>query len=641
VTPGFRADIEGLRALAILLVVSAHAGLLGLKGGFVGVDVFFVLSGYLITAQLLQEQRQTGSTALFAFYARRIRRLLPAALLVLAASLWLAWVFYPPSARQAQALSAASAAVWLSNFHFALADLDYFGSTASGNLFLHTWSLSVEEQFYLFWPLLLLGLARAAPQHRERLWRAGLCAVFALGLIGSLRLSSTQPLLGFYLMPSRAWQFALGGLAWLLLADRRSTTSLATAAAASGLAMILAAGWLLHERLSYPGFWALLPSLGTALLLAAGTLAPQNRISRQLLGLPLAQWLGRHSYALYLWHWPLLLVGRDQLGLDTPAARLSLMLFAWALAAATHHLVEAPLRRWSLPLHQPARTVLMGLATALLAAAVILHLSRPPVAAATAAPPEVPAIYALGCDDWYHSAQLKVCAFGAEDAPHTAVAIGDSVGLQWFPALEVVFVRPGWRLLVMTKSACPLVDEPIFYARIGREYTECAAWRQSALEAIASLKPELVVWGSTDTYEYSPQQWTEGSASALAKIAPTSGKVVVLRSTPVLPDHSLACLEPRSALYQWLRPEDGCEYAAADPGRMAVYQALQTAAARFNNVSVLDLDPQVCPEGRCRAQRKGQRIYRDNRHLTAGFTHTLSGHFESHLLATLPRTAPP
>lgn len=233
----FRSDIEGLRAIAILLVVAAHAGVPWLAGGFIGVDVFFVLSGFLITGKLVHEATTTGRIQLLPFYVRRLRRLLPALLMMLlvvgVASRWL----LSPAALGEQFLTAQMAALWLSNWYFALGNLDYFAPGSETNLYLHTWSLGVEEQFYLVWPALVLWLlARDGERGIARL-RIGMWAVLLASLLACIALTRTAPLLAFYMMPLRAWQFAAGALVWLMFA-RTPPASRSLTRAAPGLGLL-------------------------------------------------------------------------------------------------------------------------------------------------------------------------------------------------------------------------------------------------------------------------------------------------------------------------------------------------------------------------------------------------------------------
>jgi len=628
---GYRADIEGLRAVAILLVVAAHVRLPGLAGGFVGVDVFFVLSGYLITGLLLQ-QMHGGTFAFTDFYARRLRRLLPGLLLMLLVTCVLGYLLTAPDQQAEQATAGGAASIWLSNFLFAFGKLDYFSPGGETNLFLHTWSLGVEEQFYLVWPM-LLAFAVDTRASDERRLRLVLYSVFAISLALCVAWTRTRPLLAFYMMPTRAWQFPLGALTFLA-ADARGEVrlperSLAIAGWLGFGAILTAALWFDHG-VPYPGVRALLPSLGAAAVLAAGSRGEHGVSS--LLALRPMQAIGRVSYAWYLWHWPVLLLGAALVDMTLPH-RLALAGLSLACGAASFHLVETPIRSNSQLLVRPRFAVLASVAIMLMAAMAATgwhHLAgdrmlSPELARYQRVRTDAPAIYDLGCDDWFFSATVHVCAFGNSDAAHTAVAFGDSIGLQWFPAYAKVFDRPGWRLLVITKSSCPMVDEPFFYARIGREFSECTQWRHAAVQEISTLHPDIVLVGSSHMMPYSRLQWTEGTARILEQLARSSEHVYLMRSTPTLPFDGPSCLEPRSRLYAALSVHRECVASAQDPRRDAIYEWLSDAAIRFKNVSLLDLTDVVCPHERCDAERNGVIVFRDQQHLSAAFAESLAG----------------
>lgn len=630
----FRGDIEGLRAVAILLVVGAHAKLPWLAGGFVGVDVFFVLSGYLITGLLVREIDATGTVNLLDFYARRLRRLLPALLLVVACTVAAAALLLAPFEQSEQAIAAASASAWLSNFHFAFAKLDYFGSAAESNLFLHTWSLGVEEQFYLAWPwlvLFLLGALRwqGPGLHRARL-RSGLWMVALLCLALCVFLTWTQPAWAFYMMPARAWQFALGALTSLALpgADASRLRRFAPFAGWAGLAAILASAFLLTPQTPYPGFAALLPSLGAVGVLLSGSMAPATGVGRWLELRPM-QALGRVSYGWYLWHWPVLLLGTALLGQPRAWQVAMLVALSLLLAMATYRWFESPIRRSPALVARPLANIAAGLLLMALAWTFCRQAWQPATmrwAQQTEqlqwqqARRDAPVIYGMGCDEWYHGASLRLCAFGPSDASHTAVVIGDSVGLQWFPALAQTFKRPGWRLLVLTKSACPMVDAPFFYERIGRRYTECEAWRQGVLQALPSLHPDVVVLGSSQSYPFTREQWINGSRRVFSSVQNvTRGPVYVLQATPLLPFDGPSCLAREAWRPAWLQRDDACTAIVNPPGDRQIANWLSQAAAGLPHMKLLDLNDHVCPDRRCAASRNGQPAFRDIRHLSASF----------------------
>lgn len=647
----FRPDIEGLRAVAILLVVAAHAGFPWLSGGFVGVDVFYVLSGYLITGLLLQEVRATQAIHFADFYARRFRRLMPGLLLMLIGTGMAAWLLVAPSDQPAQAMAAVTASAWLSNFHFAFSDLGYFTPGAETNLYLHTWSLGVEEQFYLIWPALLaisLGVRKANTHvaNNARL-RWILIAVFAASLLLCIAWTRTAPLLAFYMMPARAWQFALGALAFLHFGSRDvGAQSHAAPQGASnlpavgwlGLGSILVAALVLDAQTPYPSFWALLPSLGTAGVLVAGTRQTSAGVARLLAWRPM-QSIGRVSYAWYLWHWPVLLLGACVIRTDIAVNRAGLVLLSLLIAFASHRWVEAPLRREKSLISRPRVAVAGAFACMILVASIGLRwhnraidrLSDPDQQPFQAIRYDAPAIYAMPCDDWYQSAEVKPCAFGPENASHTAVVLGDSVGVQWFPAFSEIFGKSQWRLLVLTKSSCPIVDAPFFYARIGRIFTECAKWRQDALQFIANLKPDVVVLGSTSTYGFAESEWINGTADVLKKISDAAKRIVIMRSTPVLPFDGPSCLAPRSRLHTLLVGANGCSAPAHDRRSDDVFRWLGLAAEKFPNAKVVDMTDSVCPAEVCRAELNGIVVFRDTQHLTAKFAASLSGALQRRL----------
>jgi peptidoglycan/LPS O-acetylase OafA/YrhL len=665
---GYQSDIEGLRAVAILLVIAAHFKVPWLEGGFVGVDVFFVLSGYLITALLVQELGATGQIRFAAFYARRFRRLLPTLLLTLTFTGLAAAVLLAPGEQPDQARTAASAAVWLSNFHFALSDIDYFGPDSSSNLFLHTWSLGVEEQFYLIWPALLAWLlGRQASKHVKlsigRL-KLAMLAIAGASFLACMVLTQTKPQWAFYMMPTRAWQFALGALVLLFThGPRRQESSNAsghtqTSAGQglpaampqyphwldwlgwSGLGLIVAAAALFDSSMSYPGARALLPTLGTSAILAVGAISAGvvTGVGRLLSWRPLRA-IGRVSYSWYLWHWPVLLLGGELVNLANPLYRAGLATLSLLLAVATFRLIESPIRKNARLLRRPGAFILIAIALMIAANVLCIKwfntatgwMSQPLQQRYLKASADVPAIYAMGCDDWFHSAEVRVCAFGQKDASHTAVLIGDSIAGQWFPALATVFDKPDWRLLVLTKSSCPMVDEPVFYSRIGQIYEVCSVWRKQALKHVVVLRPDIVVLGSTSTYGFDSSQWIEGTSRVLKTISKAAGHIYILRATPGLSFNGLSCLATRDWLPKLSNKRRECSAPSYNQQNTDVFQWLQQAASGFSNVATLDLNDRVCPDGTCNAERNGEPVFRDTQHLTAAFVESLGDELEGKL----------
>ncbi len=628
--------------MAILLVVAAHARLQGWAGGFVGVDVFFVLSGYLITALLVEEIRSTGQLAFARFYVRRLRRLLPGLFLMLATVALLAWLLVPALDQSRQSASATNAAGWISNIYFALLQVGYFSPTSASNLFLHTWSLGVEEQFYLVWPMLavlaLTGLKKGCDTSSpsRMLWALVLVGIGSLALC--LYWSYHTPELAFYMMPARAWQFALGALVYMLYGvsrdpsarDNPSRFQLPAAWGWIGLALILGSALVLDGATTYPGFWALVPSTGAAMMIAAGVNKPRASFAR-LLSIQPMRWIGQVSYSWYLWHWPILLLGTVTLGFSSPLDRLLLAGLSLVMAAASHGLVERPIRHARWTLQRPRFSLAAAAGIVFLAmlggrfwdhsAAARLH--APALQRLKVAKNDTPLIYLQGCDSWYMKSSVKPCVYGASDARHTAVFIGDSIAMQWFPAVRKIMKKRSWRLIVMTKSSCPMVEVPFYYTRIKRMFVRCSTWREHALAKLSDYRPDITILGSTYTYPFSRKQWIEGTRKVLSIASRYSGKVYLLRSTPSLPFNGPDCLAPHSDLYRWLSQYPSCTFAAHNQQFDRVYAWRRKAAKAFPNVSTIDMTSSVCPDGICMAERDGQVVFRDDQHMTASFARSL------------------
>jgi len=635
----YRSDIEGLRGLSVLLVVLAHAGVPGLAGGFIGVDVFFVISGYLITGLLVEELRGTGRIDAWRFYARRVRRLLPAFVVMLVVTLAVAAAVMSPTELARHALEAAWAAGWAANLFQVTAETDYFGSARDTGLFLHTWSLGVEEQFYLLWPLLLWLTWRSAGG--ERALQVLLPVALIVGFGYALHISSVDPLAAYFLPQVRAWQFAAGALAFLY-ADAKSAPrgALSSALCGAGLLAILAASFSIRSDTVYPGWAALAPTIGAAAVLIGG--AQGGGLAARALASRVPSALGRISYGWYLWHWPALafasVLAAGDLWVRALAVAASLGV-AWVVFQT----IEDPIRRNRRS--DPRTTALLGVLVSLLliAGSYALHrFTRPPADGDEArvhpimAQVSMPPIYAAGCDQWYHSAKLtpfKIDVGG--DSGKTAVVIGDSAGLQWFPALASVLFEQRWNLVVLTKSACAMVDRPFYYERIRREYTECAQWRDSAVEYIRATAPSVVVVGSSGSYPFDSEAWRDGTADFLRRISAPGRRIAVLGPTPVLPFDALECLMRRSENVPQDLEIDECTVPFAQVAFTQVERALRDAVGEVPGARYLELATLVCPDGRCAAWRRGQLAFRDSQHLNARYAESLAPELGLMLLPTL------
>ena len=377
----FRPDIEGLRAVAVIVVVLFHARISRFAGGYVGVDVFFVLSGFLITRLLLREVATTGTISLPRFWARRARRLLPASCVVVVVTVVASQVMLAPIAQRPLATDAVAAGAFVVNFVFAGRLGDYFASQLgrTPSPLLHFWSLAVEEQFYLFWPLTLLGLSRR-PRKYRRLVTTMMGLVAVASFLICIWMTRTHPTGAFYLLPSRMWELAIGGLiaaggtAWQLVSPQARAV-----AGWIGVAGVATAVLTFDGSIAFPGSAALLPVLGTALIVVSGgsdaaPFAPVAILRHQVL-----QWIGRRSYAIYLWHWPALVLAEARWGPLSLAQRFIAIGFALALAAASLRLVEDPVRHSTWISSHARRGLTLGAAlcaTVLLVGTISLALPR-------------------------------------------------------------------------------------------------------------------------------------------------------------------------------------------------------------------------------------------------------------------------
>jgi len=636
-----RPDLQGLRAIAVLLVVLSHTGMACLSGGYVGVDVFFVLSGSLITGRLLDEHASGGRIDLPRFYARRLRRLLPGLATMLIGVTLLARGLLSPAEFGGQAASLPWASSWSSNVFFALSTTDYFGDLRGRDLFLHTWSLGVEEQFYLVWPLILLAaLTVARGRSTGACARVPWIAIATVG-IASLLLHAYwalgQPLLAFYLAPARFWEFAAGAgvAAWQhargTARARRTRPGEhdALPLQMAGIVLILASALAFGPQTSAHTLACAIPAIGAMCVVAARRDGSAQGLP-SLLSRPALVWIGDRSYAWYLWHWPAIALGAS-LGL----AGETWQACAWAAgslvpAATAYRLVELPIWRGGLARYPARPTILAGtLASVFLFAAAwallpdgAASVTDPRASLAARARADMPPLYRADCDDWFASAALKPCVYGNPQGAHTAVLIGDSIGTQWYGVLPEIFRTPAWRLVVLTKSACPMVDEPIFYTKIGRNYTVCAQWRDAAIAYVTALRPDVAFVGSSAEYAFSRQQWTAGSVRLLERLAAGAKRTVVIAGTPGLSFDGPGCLERRAARVSLveLAAGDLCAQVGGTAHAAQVGTWLGEAARRVPRTALLDLADVVCPGGRCSAlDAAGVPVFRDRQHLTDRF----------------------
>jgi peptidoglycan/LPS O-acetylase OafA/YrhL len=627
----FRPDVEGLRALAVGLVIASHAGLPLLQGGFVGVDVFFVLSGYLITSLLTQEIVSSGSVNLTRFYARRARRLLPAAITMVLGVCGAEAIILNPF-MQFRVLKAAFATLFYSsNLYFAILNLQYFDQYSATNPLLHTWTLGVEEQFYLIWPVLLLLLARPA-QRAKRLSMA-LAMIALLSFTLWMWWAAVNPVLAFFEMPARIWEFSAGAiLAFVPVRWLAGRQRLFSWMGVIGLVALLASAELIRDSM-FPGYIAAVPVFATLFLLLAGAGAPKSPAARLLSTRP-AQGMGRLSYSLYLWHWPVLVIGRQLIPSNSIAIRLSWIGVSALIAAGTYALIENPIRFQPFLMARSGLTIgLAALGTILCVGALgtwraILHRSEQ-FRKYDRISRDFPAVYRKGCEPDRTDARPQVCLFGETAHPQSTVVLyGDSHAAQWFPAVLEIADAQHWRLATIIKPGCTplrLKEEP---TRTMEQV--CDQWRRAAMQDIENLHPDLVLLSSASRHPgaggkmtVDMRVWEQGARDTFATLANHGVKVRFIRDTPTTNFDVTGCL----AQAEWdghTRCEGSSPAEALSP---EVYAAEVKAAEDLSQVKFLDLSDQMCGSDRCSLEVNGQVIYRDGDHLTASFSRSLAAAF--------------
>ena len=592
-----RHDIQGLRALAVLAVVAHH--LVGRPaGGFVGVDVFFVVSGFLITGLLLREHERTGAISFRSFYARRARRLLPAAVLVLAVTLAASGLVLGGARARDTSVDAAWALVFAGNWHVAAEAVDYFSADGPVSPLQHFWSLAVEEQFYVVWPALLavvLGLAarRTSPARARLALGATVAALAAGSLAWALHVTATAPAAAYFSTAARAWELAAGALLAVAAgACARLPHRMRPVLAWAGLAGIVASIGGVAPSTAFPAPGALLPVVGTLLVLAAGTHADPARQQRWLRPLtnPLSRYAGDLSYALYLWHLPVIVLGVPLVG-DAPVALAGLALLCFVLAAASYHLVEDPLRhaRWSgHPRTRPRLRSRYGLAgavaTVLVAATTTVVALQPGSSGSTPDAAEVaeiraltaatysPAVadlqtsirVALATGDWPDDlspgvdeaiAQEDVpadvdrcgqieyvdvpgCTWGEDDADRRVVVVGDSISLSYVVTLRDT-LPDGWRLTALGAFGCAFTDKVRAHPDAD-VVAGCEHRKELAADAIRELEPDLLVVANMyvprpvigKRVPMTPEEWRTSTATEVAPLRSTISHLVFLAPPP-------------------------------------------------------------------------------------------------------------
>jgi peptidoglycan/LPS O-acetylase OafA/YrhL len=698
----FRADIQGLRALAVSVVVLDHAHVPGMAGGFVGVDVFFVISGFLITQLLLREVRETGRLSLAGFYARRARRILPAASLVVVVTVVSSVLLLGYVRAQAVVQDSVWAAFFAANVKFGHDNTDYFAADNPPSPLQHFWSLAVEEQFYLVWPALLLVIVAAVRAIRRRsaeraalrcerlrpsrarlltVHRATLL-VLALVAGGSLAwsvwLTSREPAGAYFSTTARAWELAAGACC-AAVAQRaaRLRGPLADALAWCGLLSIALSVAIYSDSTPFPGYAAVAPVAGTALLIASQG-GSAYRGPRLLLTNPVAGRLGDWSYSLYLWHWPLLVVAAGYAGRPlTVDESLAIVAVAVGLSAATYSLVENPMRRArllcaatvrGLAVYPAALALSLGVAVAAqqqiereaLAASSVpavtldnygppqlpnFRLSKDPAVALVQAstmaalndrpvPGQLrPSLLGLqrdvadvgDCD--YSTSVRQLCERGAVGSDKILVGLGDSHARAWIPALDSIAQRDGYAAYYLVKQGC---NPGEIIPDVGNgPYTGCVEWREWAVQQIERLRPDVVVIANdlppgvveegrtVDDPEAVAAAVESGLEQTMDELGPVVGRIVMIGDGPGMPELPGDCLSSRGATL------GDCVFRPTERAKLLF--GAQRDAARAAGVTFVNPLSWFCYRGWCPTVVGATVTYRDTEHITTAYAAQLAG----------------
>ena len=634
---GFRSDIEGLRAVAVVSVILYHIRFPGAKGGYVGVDVFFVISGFLITTQLVRDAASSSGIRIRDFYARRIRRLLPAATVTILVTLIGAALIQSPVLQHNVAEDARSAALFFSNFHFIDQSRNYFNQGKAPSLFQHFWSLSVEEQFYVIWPTILIVSLAGATAVRRRVGIV-LGVIIVVSVVAAVRLTDTNPAFAFYSLPTRAWELGIGaslavGTEWLA---SRLSGAVRNALCLVGLAMIGVAVVHYSDATKFPGTAAILPVVGSALVIASG-IGVMSTIGRVIVGWRPFELIGRYSYSLYLFHWPVLILATVKH--PTIASNwqkgLVIVLFAVVpLALASYHLVEAPIR-WNKRFRPPRAALPLGAGLIALSVFALLpfEASAGPTDAGKRATPVGDAIassvsptefvpsnltpklldattggfgtYPWTCPD------AAECDYGDATAAKTVVLFGDSHAAQWLGAFFAAQKATGWRIVNYTAIGCSS-----FYTPSLVRFPGCPAFRERIYDRINALKPDLVVLTNHNVpfFRANPVTWETSVTKAIDRID-DGIPVAVLGQTPLAPGDVPACLG------RHIHNPKPCEPVLPMQQVDAVNTELRRIVAA-HGASFVDVIPWICSTDRCPAIIGNVLVYGDDDHITQVFGET-------------------
>lgn len=695
-----RSDIQGLRAVAVLAVLGFHLWPEVIGGGYVGVDVFFVISGFLITSHLLRNP-PSSPTDFAKFWARRIRRLIPAASLVLFCTLVASAIWLPVTMRDQVAREVAASAMYFQNWRLATTSTDYLGAAGPASPVQHYWSLSIEEQFYLGWPVFVSVLALVArwrpasqrfryeqssrmkpplsrwlPRVVRHVPLVGISAVVAISLWWSATLTATDPSRAYFVTTTRIWELAAGGLLAAIGNGvvHKIPTLLRATVAWIGLGLIAYAVVTFNQDTVFPGTAAVVPVGGTMAVIAASVDGLRFGPGR-LLGLRPVVWTGDISYSIYLWHWPLVVITPFVIGADlTQVHKIAIFGATFVLADTSTRLVENPMRR----LRSDARmwptygylvlsvAVVVASSAWLVQAATdrarsdeqlalsLLALERPCVGAeaarnsacsfpgkalftpATFAREDKPILYDDGCWNNAPFTGRRSCHYGPAEPSLRVALVGNSHAGHWQPAISAVIEKHEWSLTTFLASECYTVDIEVDMSTEAAT-TNCASWNEWAISEVSQGEFDLVIM-SNRTF----RQLVGVERAKRDELAQAAYRRVLSRITAsgarvlILRDTPAAAVNIPDCLAQFPHNPSSCSTKLA-AGLEADPLADAARTHPSGLVEVLEVTSLLCRDGTCPPIIGGVIVYFDHGHMTATFAATLQPEVEAAIARALNR----
>ena len=606
-------QIQALRALAALLVLIYHAD--WIPGGYIGVDIFYVISGYLITGLLIRELSNTGTIDRAAFYSRRFRRLLPASFVVILSTGVVGWISLPSSMRETFGRDLIAASTYVSNFLFALWDNDYQNLNSTPSPFIHFWSLAVEEQFYLFWPLILLALFKYG---NRRATIIGISIIGSVSFIFSLYLTLSSPIWSFYILPTRAWELAAGSLLAFLPLSKFGKPQFALIATAA----IVFAAIGFDDQTAFPGTAAIIPVVATSFLILSAQKWPvfMNVIGNN----KVTQWLGEISYPLYLWHWPVLVIPSIYWARPLSLTeKIFLLLLTAFLADLTNRFIEQPLRYVKWNSQRTFKATAVATAALVSTGTAIFFSYSNTITISDGGKYSLDEIVARsvnmedGCNLKLGQTVSPVCAYGDLSGAQTLVLYADSQAAHWLPALDLIGRKNNIKIVSLTKSGFPAAE---FIKEVDGQYSieDCQGFRDASIARIANIKPLAVIaTGLQPRYEpYSTKDgdewWIKGEEILYDRLKSLTDFTIYLTDTPFRRINVPDCL-------------------AAGKGEICD-DAIKVNPKVAKGLIAIDPTPWLC-DRTCPAVIDGIVTYRDHSHLT----NAMSEHLAPNLFAALKR----